>query len=279
MSEELVKMSSGFSLVEIMVAVMILGLGLVMVAGAFPVGLAAHEASMDETIAALLAQSAVSSVRMNRTIDAERAFETTSDWSYFADNHGQIAVCECFNPSAGVHYLFDSSVAGHSGGRAADMLGGSNINNWISRSDRVYRPDPRYAYQVFYQRMADPFDNGAPNSGTRTFQAIVLVQKSQLGTTGTFDERFPPPSGRLTVSSVSGSTVRLSAGAPVERDSALIDLTTGDVYTVVGVTSESSGLDVLVDRGASSSLGGRDVRAVRNVVGVFTSAVSKMLPQ
>jgi prepilin-type N-terminal cleavage/methylation domain-containing protein len=270
----------GFSLVEILVAIMILGVGLVMIAGAFPVGLAAHEASMDETIAALLAQSAVSAVRMYRTIDAERAFDAPNDWPYFADKHGQVAVCECFNASGGVHYLFDPSVAGHSGGRVADMLGGATINDWISESDRVYRPDPRYAYQIFYQRMAEPHANAAPGSDTRMFQVIVLVQKSQIGSKGPFAERFPPPSGQLTVSSVSAGdrTVTLPAGSPVEAGAALIDLATGDVYDAVEVTDKSGGRVVLVDRAPSSGLSGRDVCAVRNVVGVFTSIVSKALP-
>jgi prepilin-type N-terminal cleavage/methylation domain-containing protein len=271
---------TGFSLVEILIAVMILGIGLVMIAGAFPVGLQYYGESNDKTIAALLAHSAVAAVKMYRTPDAETAFTASTDWTYFADAKGQLAVCECFNASAGVKYLFDPSVPGHSGGLLESMLGGADINDWLPQSERVYRPDPQYACQLFYQRMSEPDHGGAPGSATRMFQVFVLVQKSPAGRTGTYDQRFPPPSAPLAVGGVNATaqTFTLDASAAVAEGAAVIDLSTGDVYSVIEVTVAGGVKTVRVAR-SPAGLSGHSIRVVPNVVGVFTSVVSKTLPE
>lgn len=282
----------GFSLVEIMVAVMILGIGLVMAASAFPVGLRYSEESEDRTIAAMLAHSAVSAVKTQRTIDAWE----DSLRECWACNKGHVSIVECFSGSAGVKCLFEycqTNAGGHTtyywpgdedgDGYLADMLdGGATTNDWLPTSERVYGPDPRYGYQVFYQRMADPDSTSAPDSSARTFQLLVLVQKSPCGNVGSFSDKFPPPE-KVAATSVWGvspakNTFKISGYIAIYEGARVINIANGNVYRVVDVDLVAGEKEVTISRTPSVSLGQDGLWVVNHVVGTFASLASKTLP-
>lgn len=67
----------GFSLVEVLLAVFILGIGLIMVAAIFPVGAKWTAESTQETLAAAIAQNAVETIKYRYTAAAMNGLSTT----------------------------------------------------------------------------------------------------------------------------------------------------------------------------------------------------------
>ncbi len=62
----MLKSKSGFSLLEVMVAVVILGFGLLAIMHLFPIGLRASKISQDTTVATFLAQQKMEELRATR---------------------------------------------------------------------------------------------------------------------------------------------------------------------------------------------------------------------
>ena len=269
-----------FSLVELMIAVMILGLGMVMIAAAFPVGLAFHQESTDETNAGLCARSAISRLTMLRTHDGHQEF-AQSDTGY-EQAYGQMSVVECFlDQAAGsdeqVLYLFEASGGSPThdqttpGGAVLSAAGlGEDIDDWLPPDERAYEANDKFAYQIFYQRMPDPGTGQIGSS--RTYLAYVVVQKDEDSVEGaSFEDRFPPPSPKLAVSSVSGRTVILAGGYGVSPGAKLVDVQAGQWYGV----NEVNGSEVTLTRAPEASLSSHKVRVVNNAVALFAAVVSK----
>lgn len=128
----------GFSFIEILFAVMILGIGFIMIAGIFPVAISQTAASQDESIAATLGRSGVS---MMSNIPGGRAL--------FAADLARSTSTDPIWPRV---YRFE--------GTTYDLIKGNLI----------LPDDPRYAYIPLICRYRDA--NGQPAS---TAQAIIVA--------------------------------------------------------------------------------------------------------
>ncbi len=260
----------GFSLVEIMIAVIILGIGLVMIAGAFPVGLRYFKASSDETTASLLARSVLASLQAMRTKQYE-AYEMGSS-SPRAEPYGQAAVVECFRiGTPEVVWLWDADL--HDGSGEGDLLKdeglGNDIDDWFPRDERLCGVDERFHCQVFYKGMSDPLGN-VPST-VATYQVFLVVQKAPEGTKLMgWNVRFPNPSAEVNLTD-SGTTVTWPSSGVVRPGAFLYEVASGDWVKVVDVDLDANGDKLKLNRSISS---GR-VRAVNNCIAMFRGIVSK----
>lgn len=114
---------SGFSLPEVMFAIMILGIGFIMVAAMFPVAIRQAKDGQDDTTAAEITKSAISTLQ------------------------------QCLNvaptgtpPSTGAG---DGVIAN---GVATENWNLWNDGVWGFRGSVIYSPDPRYAWTALYRR-------------------------------------------------------------------------------------------------------------------------------
>lgn len=82
---------TGFSLLEVMVAVIILGFGLLAIMHLFPIGLKASKISQDTTVASFLAQQKIEGLK-NETFTGEGFADVTGD----TENYGSITGYEGF---------------------------------------------------------------------------------------------------------------------------------------------------------------------------------------
>lgn len=115
--------STGFSLPEVMFAVMILGIGFIMVAAMFPVAVQQAKESHDETTAAEITMSAVNTIQNSLNAAPANAPAVTADLYAQAEN--------------GLFW--------------------TNATYGI-RGSVIYEPDPRYAWTALYRRSAgSPF--------------------------------------------------------------------------------------------------------------------------
>jgi len=270
--------TDGFSLTELLIAVMILGIGMVMIAGAFPVGLASHSESVDRTMAGMLARTAISRLTVLRTQNGSGDFSGSDSVLY--DFWPQVSVAECFStPAAGaaeqVAYLFDRSGGGPThnkttaGGRILSQAGlGDDIDAWLPRSERVAAADPRLGYHVFYRLMNDP----GGTDRERTYVVYVVVQRTPSGAeSGSFDERFPPPSAPLSVAEVDGAELQLDDGYAAQAGALVVDCGTGDWCRVASV----AGKTLTLTQPPRAGIEGRKVRIVNHAVVVLAGVVNK----
>jgi len=260
---------AGFSLVEILISVMILGIGMVMVAGAFPVGLRYFQDATDETTAGHLARSMLSSLQAMRT-RAYEAYEQKSEGNARAEPWSQAAVVECFRTDTEeVVYLWDDTTHNSSGpGKLlADQGLGSSIDDWMPREERISGVDDRFSCQVFYKLVSDPLGHAPIRSGT--YEVFIAVQKAPEMTGVTdWSALFPPPSGVTTVTG-SGTSVTWPASSAftVRAGALLVNVDGGDWAEVVEVSGATLRL--------SRAIGGTRVRAINNCVAMFRGIVSK----
>jgi prepilin-type N-terminal cleavage/methylation domain-containing protein len=259
----------GFSLVEILIAVMILGIGLVMVAGAFPVGLRYFKATADETTAGLLARSVLSQLQAMRTEQYLAYEQGGTEWPR-AEAWGQVAVDECFREdTTDVVYLWDTGAhnSGGPGSLLADQGLGADVDDWMPVSERTSGVDDRFGCQVFYKRMNDPLGN-SPSTGP-TYEVFLVVQKVAEGLTATdWHDRFPRPSPEVTLAS-GGTTVTWpsSSGFTVLPGAFLYEVGTGNWAEV----AEVNGSTLRLNR----SLAAGKVRAINYCVSMFRGVVTK----
>jgi len=277
----------GFSLVELLIALMILGIGLAMVAGAFPVGLAFHEQSVDETVAGLLARTAVSRVTLLRTHDNQTgpvpdvpspyntSYNTNQWWGNgyqgwkdhgYRDFAGQLGVVECFQETAQLQWLFDSGQ--HSGGVLTDQKLGANIDSWLPKGERIYDSDDAYGFQIFYHRIADPGGSGS----SMTYAVYAVVQKADSEATGdTAWDRLPKPR-RTTVQSADGTNNSIKlAGGSATAGAIIGTVEDATWYTVRDV--DSSGNIYVIE--PAGGLSGKQVWVIDNAIDVYVGVVSK----
>jgi len=106
--------SAGFSFTELLFAIMIMGIGFIMIAAIFPVGLAQTKSNFDETQAANLARAAVAAVQTNAP-DAE------------------------FNQTGRAMPLQLTPA-------------GTSVSTQVAESSMISPSDPRYAWVGFYRR-------------------------------------------------------------------------------------------------------------------------------
>ena len=270
--------AEGFSLVELMIALMILGIGMVMIAGAFPVGLAFHEEAIDETIAGLLARTAVSRLTLLRTRDQYTRNQPPGgdpDWGGqerkdggYRDFWGHLSIVECFEDSTELQWLFDSGQ--HAGGLLTTQQLGSNIDTWLPKRERIYRSDEKYGFQIFYHRVADPGTGDL--GGSMTFVAYVAVQKADVKESDTEPYDLLPTPRKATVASTgSENSITLSGGGTVAAGAILGTVEDGSWYTVRNVDGDGT----LHLTRSPSGLEGKQVWVVNQAVEVFAAVVNK----
>ena len=151
--------SSGFSFVELLFAVMILGIGLIMVAAIFPAGLSQTKSNFDET----------------QISAAARAAEGKLAGSAFLSD---------FDTADNMVYPLQAST-------------GSPSLVQLAQSNMVNSSDPRYAWVGFYKRAkaapnnlaqvmfvgvnrSDPFNGGSAWSSTASYNAGAVVNDRGL---------------------------------------------------------------------------------------------------
>ena len=260
-----------FSLVEILIAVMILGIGMVMVAGAFPVGLRYYEKSADETIAGLLARSVLSGLQAHRTAQYQNV---TYSWTVQAERYAEVAVIECLHDGADeLTYLWDAALHraddGSPGRVLADQGLGDSIDLWLPPIERTSGVDNRFGCHAFYKRMPNPLDDSA--SAGATFQVFLVIQKSTATSTSALSwaERFPGPSDPVTVTCEGTTAVwPEGSGFTVRPGAVLADRSSDGGWARV--------VDVQGDRlTLNRALSGTEVIAINNVVAMFRGVVTK----
>ena len=273
LGKELERRRGGFSLIEIMITVMILGIGLVMVAGAFPVGLRYFSDSVDATTAAMLARSIISRLQAGRTAQYQGSTDPSNP---IISRYAQVAIDECFEEgSSAVQYLFETSDGRHTDadGRPGELLAdqgmGKDIDVWFVEAERISGMDERFGCQVFYQQIRHPLTSSGGRAAC--YQVFVVVQKSPLRTVAdtSWAERFEAPSAPRTVT-VDGTKVTWPAGFNVRPGAVLVDLQTADWYKVI----EVNGDELTLNR-AGGAVGTHPVRAINDTVGVFRAVVAK----
>jgi hypothetical protein len=268
---------------------MILGIGLALIAGAFPVGLAFHEQSVDETVAGLLARTAISRVTLLRTRDNQtgpvpavpapydQTYDTNSWWGNgyqgwrdhgYRDFNGQLGVVECFQETTDLQWLFDENQ--HAGGILTTQGLGANINAWLPKDERTYDADDKYGFQIFYHRVGDPGTGGTGSS--LTYVAYAVVQKATPGTTGSSAwDRLPTPR-RRTVQNVDTANNSLKLDGGTATVGAILGTVDGAVWNTVRDV-DSSGNVYMVD--SVSGWGGKQVWVVNNAIDVYAGVVNK----
>ena len=129
----------GFSFVEVLFAVMILGIGFIMIAGIFPVAISQAQGTADETISASVARGAV---------------------EYMAKSiNGTPGLAASIKPDDVVH-PFDGTMGA------------------LVRGNQILPEDPRYGFVPFYRRSmnnSDPTNPQAANS----LQVIVIAVRAK----------------------------------------------------------------------------------------------------
>jgi type II secretory pathway pseudopilin PulG len=125
----------GYSFPEVLFAVIVLGIGLIMIAAIFPVAIAQNKATVDETTASSIARSAAS-------VMASLAIDTRT---------------QTVNPPSTVLVPTGTTPANNYAGvvRPIDSLVGWNA----IRGNLIFVDDPRYAFVPLYRRDGNPADS------------------------------------------------------------------------------------------------------------------------
>src|SRR5437588_204335 len=119
----------GFTFTEVMFAVILLGIGFIMLAGMFPVAIQQTQNSVDDTTAAAVAQAAVRTLQQACQIEDFRVRAQTDQLS--------------ITPA-----LLNNDMTIHDGFNY----------NWVwikTRGNAIYSQDPRFAWVALYQQRAD----------------------------------------------------------------------------------------------------------------------------
>ena len=131
----------GFSFVEILFAVMILGIGFILIAGIFPVAINQTQANGDETIAATTARSAAAIIA-----------NLPNTAAYMAPVAGTTPILRAFGPT----------------GTANEPLLWAELNG-----AQVLSEDPRYGWVGFYYCGVDAYGNPADTAQITVIAARV----------------------------------------------------------------------------------------------------------
>jgi hypothetical protein len=149
----------GYSFPEVMFAVVVLGIGFIMLAAVFPVALQQTRVAMDETRAGAIAHGA-------------------------ADFLGALAV----DPGGGLNpVLPPTGSLGVVAGQVRPL--GSTLpaipEGWAAvRGNMIVADDPRYAWTVMYRRDGDPAD---PTTWAKTARVFIIAAQTSTRTAFTFD--------------------------------------------------------------------------------------------
>ena len=199
----------GFTLVEVLFSVMVLGIGAIMVAAIFPVAAQQSRIVADDTMAAVIARGAVQDLRV---IAEQPAFWTTQHYlaGIAAPNFRAAEVNLIREP--GGNY---GGPPGYGGTLAA-----TGAMNWQRLAPRmIYGPDPRYAYVAMFSReYTYSTQIGAPYA-----QVFIVAVKSTIKPAFDFTDTVPILTGAGFPANLEPKRVfvRLVEGGPGNPDLAL----------------------------------------------------------
>ncbi|MHC4826969.1 MAG: type IV pilus modification PilV family protein [Planctomycetota bacterium] len=205
-----------FSLTEVLLAIFILGIGVIAVAALFPAGIAQQRQSVDDVIGPIVANNALSVLRLKLEPDDFGSFEefgvtapmftVEGDWGWLRPGINRYGWYEVFSDTVGVDQL--ASEFGTSGYPGADpvLIGiPYNMTKWpahpgkpprifITQGERFYpiapdtaftdpntpRPRPQYVWDCMFRRFQGKL------------LVAIFVYRVQLVGGGTFTYRVPP---------------------------------------------------------------------------------------
>jgi len=149
----------GFSFVEVLFAVMILGIGFILIAGVFPVAIAQTQSNGDETVGAAVARNAV---RYLESVPVSRLFPTDPNGAMYFDNDVHV-----FGPDSD----HDQAL-------------------WEYIKGNVIQPDDtRYGWVAFYRRGVEIPVSAGPAVPAGYAQVIVIACRNRIG--GVYDTKVP----------------------------------------------------------------------------------------
>jgi prepilin-type N-terminal cleavage/methylation domain-containing protein len=160
----------GFSFVEVLFAVMILGIGFILIAGVFPVAISQTQTNGEETVGAAIGRNAVAylsqiPVTGNVTYDQsnQNGWIATQPWPGAMRDDGR------------VHAIFPRSDWPLNGSVGPPFWDG-DIPLWhVTKGNMVQPDDPRFAWVAYYRRTQIP---PVPPSTTPTpagFAQVIVV--------------------------------------------------------------------------------------------------------
>jgi type II secretory pathway pseudopilin PulG len=151
----------GFSFTEVLFAVMLLGIGFIMIAAVFPVAIQQNQATLQETTAQAVAADAINQLRNLSASSPGVVFPPTSTG---------YPVLAFTNPPLNIQAAVFPPLAALPDYEAINVPAWAyNYNfNFINSSD------PRFAWVAFYRR----------NAGEQSARFIILVLKNQNSTAG-----------------------------------------------------------------------------------------------
>lgn len=167
--------SRGFTLTEVMFAVILLGIGFIMVAAMFPVALRQTKSSLDETIAAQLGRSALGAVEAlatdNLTVRYDPLDKSATPTLVSDAATGKYSTMPA---TGGAVRMFTGSLI-NTYGAPANI---DEIRTWESfKGDFILKSDPRYAWTMVYRREGTP---GVVSTWSDVAQVyIFLTQRAE----------------------------------------------------------------------------------------------------
>lgn len=188
----------GFTLTEVMFAVILLGIGFIMVAAMFPVALRQTKLSLDETIAAQLGRSALGAIEVMASDNLSVRYDPldrsatpalvsdagTGKYSTLLPTDGNV---EVFHGALANTYQLPTSGA----------VGLQETRTWESfKGVSILKSDPRYAWTMVYRRDGNPA-NPPSTWGDIAQVYIFLMERAEPPFAGT-----PPVAAPATASDV-----------------------------------------------------------------------------
>lgn len=171
--------SRGFTLTEVMFAVILLGIGFIMVAAMFPVALRQTKSSLDETIAAQLGRSALGTVEAlatdNLTVRYDPLDKSATPTLVSDAATGKYSTMPATNGNV---EMFHGALANTYQLPATGAAGLQQIRTWESfKGNFIMKSDPRYAWTMVYRREGDPGDVSTWSDVAQVY--IFLTQRPE----------------------------------------------------------------------------------------------------
>jgi type II secretory pathway pseudopilin PulG len=240
--------SRGFSFAEVMFAVVILGIGFIMVAAVFPVAIQQTQNNGEENIAAALARQAANSIASLPTTIKNPIYKATP----LATDPPSVSVpTESLFPPTVKNYLQGTDTGASAAVAPPAIVVPFLGNRWdLVKSNLVLPNDPRFAYGVFYKR-----EN---NSSAAQLIVVALASRNHPTYDPTVDvSNYPSAAITITTTVVGAYPGAAAANTTICPDEATLNLA-GQEGTYLEITSLNATTPAPVGRSYTlgRSLGG-----------------------
>jgi hypothetical protein len=269
---------TGFSFAEVMFAVVILGIGFIMVAAVFPVAIQQTQVTGEENIAAALARQAANSVTQIQTALPNPSAYTNSGAaipvSPLTPVPAQTVATQYLFPPTVKNYIVGSNVgipnvtlSNYYQGGATPQASQTNVAppaivvpftgfQWdVVKANAILPSDPRFAYVLFYKR---------ENNSSAAELIVVAVEARNRSTYTSAD--ITNNSSQVTISTTANDVKALSTSVSASSPTLTVicpDILTGTglsnyqegSYVEVPVPTGFTGAEIVSPMGRSYSLG------------------------